>query len=103
MIKVSVFYHNEADKNFDMAYYCEQHIPLVKQCLGDALKNVAVEQGIAGMMPDGPAAYTAMGHLYFDSIEDFQTAFASHAAAILGDVPNFTNGNFSVQISEVKI
>ena len=30
-----------------------------------------------------------MGHLLFDSVEAFQEAFAPHAQAIVGDIPNY--------------
>ncbi len=36
MIKVSVLYPGGEEIKFDMAYYCEKHIPLVKDCLGTA-------------------------------------------------------------------
>ena len=54
MIKVSVLYPNGANSNFDMNYYLTKHIPMVKQKLGTACKNVAVEEGIAGGAPGAP-------------------------------------------------
>ena len=103
MIKVSVFYPNEEGKNFDMEYYCTTHIPLVQEKLGAALKGVAVEKGLGGVEPGSPAIYIAMGHLYLDSVEAFQTAFGPHAESIMGDVPNYTDIQPMIQISEVKI
>ncbi len=44
-----------------------------------------------------------MGHLYFDSVEEFQTAFTPHAAEIMADIPNYTNIQPVIQISEVKM
>jgi len=64
---------------------------------------VAVEQGLAGATPGSPAPFMAMGHLYFDSVEAFQTAFAPHADAIMGDIPNYTNAEPVIQVSEVKL
>ena len=46
MIKVSVFYPDREGSKFDMDYYCNSHIPMVREKLGPACKNVAVEQGI---------------------------------------------------------
>ena len=43
-----------------------------------------------------------MGHLYFDSTDAFQTAFAPHAQSILADIPNYTNTQPTIQISEVS-
>jgi len=103
MIKVSVLYPNGEGKTFDMAYYCEKHIPMVQQMGGPAIKGVAVEQGIGGATPGSPPAYLAMGHLLFESVEAFQTSLGPHAPAIFGDVPNYTNTQPVVQISEVKL
>lgn len=52
MIKVSVLYPNHPGSTFDMAYYCDRHIPLVRQLLGAALKAVAVEQGVGAWIRD---------------------------------------------------
>jgi uncharacterized protein (TIGR02118 family) len=76
---------------------------MVQQKLGAACKQVAVEQGIAGGAPGTPAAFIAMGHLYCDSAEAFQTAFAPHAQAIMADIANYTDIEPTIQISEVKI
>jgi uncharacterized protein (TIGR02118 family) len=103
MIKVSVLYPKSPDTKFDMNYYLTKHIPMVKQKLGSACKNVAVEEGIAGGAPGAPATYLVMVHLTFESIDAFQKAFGPHADAIMGDVPNYTNAPPTVQISEVKM
>ncbi|HVA17697.1 MAG TPA: EthD family reductase [Candidatus Dormibacteraeota bacterium] len=103
MIKVSVLYPSQEGSTFDMAYYCNTHIPMVRRLLAPAVKGVAVEQGIGGMAPGSPAPYTAMGHLLFESLEAFQTAFAPHAQAILSDIPNYTRAQPVIQISEVKL
>ena len=103
MIKVSVLYPNEAGKSFDMDYYCTRHIALVLERVGAACKKVAIEQGLSGATPDAPAAFIAMGHMYYDSLEEFQAAFGPHAAEIMGDIPNYTEIQPLVQISEVKV
>ena len=103
MIKVSVFYPASESAKFDMNYYCQSHMPMVQQKLGAALKNVAVEQGLGGGAPGAPPTYVALGHLFFDSVPEFQAAFAPHAEAIMADVPNYTNVQPVIQISEVKM
>jgi uncharacterized protein (TIGR02118 family) len=103
MIKVSVLYPAGASAKFDMDYYCKNHIPMVQQKLGAACKSVAVEQGLGGGAPGAPPTYAAMGHLYFASVSDFQTAFAPHADAIMADIPNYTNIQPVIQISDVKM
>jgi uncharacterized protein (TIGR02118 family) len=103
LIKVSVLYPNTAGCKFDMDYYLNRHMPMVQQKLGPACKRIAVEEGIAGGAPGAPATYVALGHLYFDSTDAFQTAFAPHAQAIMADIPNYTDTQPTIQISEVKM
>ena len=103
MIKVSVLYPNTEGKSFDMEYYCNKHIPMCQEKLGNALKDVAVEKGLSGAEPGSEPAYIAMGHLYFDSIEDFQNSFGPNAEAIQNDIPNYTDTEPIIQISEVKM
>ncbi|MEO8853173.1 MAG: EthD family reductase [Ginsengibacter sp.] len=102
MIKVSVFYSNEEGKTFDINYYCNKHMPIVRQFLSGSCINAAVEQGIAGGTPGSKATYIAMGHFYFDAVDDFISSFTPHANTIMGDIPNFTNITPVIQISEVK-
>ncbi len=103
MIKVTIFYPNEEGKRFHMDYYCNKHIPMVQQKIGAALKGAAVEHGLSGGEPGSRPAYIAMGHLYFDSIEAFQTAVGPHNDSFMADIPNFTDIQPVFQISEVKI
>jgi uncharacterized protein (TIGR02118 family) len=103
MVKVSVFYANTPGVTFDMRYYLDKHMRICREQLGAALKGVQVEEGISGGAPGAPAPYVAVGHLLFDSLESFQTAFPPAAAAIQGDIPNYTNVTPTIQISEVKL
>jgi uncharacterized protein (TIGR02118 family) len=103
MIKVSIFYPNEEGKQFDMEYYINNHIPMVMDKLGSALKGGSAEQGLNGGMPGTPAIYIAMAHLLFDSMDAFQSAFGPHMDTILADIPNYTDIQPAMQISEVKV
>src|SRR5438270_10022543 len=84
MIKVSVLYPNNEGSKFDMSYYCNSHMPMVQEKLGKACKGVAVEEGVSGATPGSRPAFIAMGHLYFDSAAEFQSAFGPHANVIIG-------------------
>jgi len=103
MIKVSVLYPNQEGKKFDMKYYCEKHMPMVRDTLGAACNGIAVEQGLGGPTPGARAAYIAMGHVLFESLESFQTAFPVHAAKFMADIPNYTDIEPTIQISDVKL
>ena len=103
MIKVSVFYPNSKGSRFDMAYYISKHMPMVQTKVGKACRRIEVDQGIVGGTPGSAPAYSAIGHLFFDSVEAFQTAFTPHANAILADIPNYTNTQPTIQISEIMM
>ena len=98
MIKVSVLYPKGDDTHFDIDYYCNSHMLMVQECLGAACKSVAAEEGVDPSQP-----YHAMGHMYFDSVEEFQQAFGPNAGKITDDVPKFTNAATVLQVSNVKI
>lgn len=102
MIKLTVFYPFSEGKSFNMDYYCDKHMDLVKKTMGDFVKAVSVEKGIGGFAPNTPAPYFAMGNMYFDSLETLQTAF-SNAGNLMADIPNFTDIEPQIQISEVLI
>jgi hypothetical protein len=59
-------------------------MPRVRELPGAAFRNLAVEEGLAGMTPGSPAPYLAIGHLHFDSV-------MPHVAPLLADIPNFTS------------
>jgi uncharacterized protein (TIGR02118 family) len=103
MIKVSVLYPNNEGSFFDMDYYLSSHMPMVQAKLGAACKGIAVEHGLGGAMPGSSPAFIALGHLLFDSVDAFQKAFGAHAEAIVADIPNYTNVQPTVQVSEVKL
>ncbi|MDA8196032.1 MAG: EthD family reductase [Actinomycetota bacterium] len=95
MIKVSVFYPNGEGASFDHDYYKESHVPLAAKSWG--LDRWQIEKGV-----DGP--YLAAVHFEFPSVEAFQSAMASETtAAVMADIPNYTNTQPVVQVSEIVI
>lgn len=51
-VRIGAFYPNGVVKMFDMKYYCENVVPLLKEWFGDALKGVVVDRGYYGGIPD---------------------------------------------------
>jgi uncharacterized protein (TIGR02118 family) len=103
MVKVSVLYPAKAGSRFDEEYYFNKHMPMTGRLLGPALQSVSVEKGISSAMPGQPAAFVMTCHLVFESTEAFYAAFVPHAAAIQGDIPNYTNIEPIIQIGEIKL
>jgi uncharacterized protein (TIGR02118 family) len=75
----------------------------VQKKLGAAMKSISVEQGLGGGAPGAPMTYATMAHMLFDSLDAFQTAFAPHATEIMADIPNYSNVQPILQVSEVKL
>lgn len=98
MIRVAILYPNTPGSRFDVGYYRDRHLGrLARELLGPALKGIEVDVGVSGR--DGPAPYHAIGYLMFDSLPEFQAAFAPVAARLAADVPNYTDLAPQVQIS----
>ncbi len=103
MIKVTVFYPNSDGARFDVDYYRDRHMPMVRERLGAACKGIAVEQGLAGATPGSRPQFIAMGHIYFESLDAFEASFDKHAGEFVADVPNYTNVQAVIQVSEVVL
>lgn len=103
MIKVSVMYPNTLGARFDHAYYRDKHMPLLKDRMGDACLYYTVDKGIAGAAPGTPAPYVGMCHIFCESVESFQAAFADHGKEIMADIANYTDLAPVMQISEVVV
>jgi uncharacterized protein (TIGR02118 family) len=102
MIRISVLYPNETGKKFDHDYYVNKHMKLVRERLGRfGLIRTEVDKGVAGGAPGAPAPYVALGHVYVNRIEDFQRGMSEHGTEIMADIPNYTNIQPHIQISEV--
>ncbi len=74
---------------------------MIAEDLGDALKGLEFNIGIGGRVPGALAPYVAIAHLTFDSIESFQSSFGPYAEKFAADVPNYTNVEGELQISEI--
>ena len=105
MIKISILYPNNPSAQFDMSYYIDTHMPLSIGLLSThpGFRGVSVERGLGGALPGTDAAYIAICHYLFNSAEDFMAAFTPHAAVLQGDLPNYTDIEPIIQVSEVLI
>ena len=95
MISVVILYPKSDDTTFDMDYYTSKHMPMLADAVGEACKGWGVAEG-------GPK-YHAVGWLMADSQEAFDAAMASQGAAILGDVPNYTNSRPELIVGNVVV
>ena len=47
--------------HFDMGYYARKHMPMVRERLGEALRGISIDRGLAGGARGAPALYIALG------------------------------------------
>ena len=71
MIRLTIMYPNAEDARFDMEYYQNKHIAMVKEKCGGAVKECSVEQGLGGAEPGSPAPYLVITRICVDSMDDF--------------------------------
>jgi uncharacterized protein (TIGR02118 family) len=102
LIRVNVLYPSSQGARFDFDYYTQRHLPMVKQRLEPlGLLGITVDKGVAGLAPGSPAAYVTVASLQFESLESLQQGLAAHGAEILGDIPNYTDVQPVMQVSEI--
>jgi uncharacterized protein (TIGR02118 family) len=103
MIKVSIFYPNKPGSKFDFDYYLKTHMTMSLRLLGKAIKGVSIERGMEGPEPGSSPAYVALCHFVCDSRGAFEAAFLPNAEALRGDMPNYTDIEPIIQISEIAL
>ena len=67
-----------------MDYYTSSHMPMLIDALGDDCTGWG-----ASTVNDGP--WQAIGWAHVKTREAFDAALGEHGAAIMGDIPNYTN------------
>ena len=60
-----------------------------------------VDKGLSGGRPGESAPFGYIAQLYFNSVADFQKAMEAQGEEIMGDVPNYTDVQPQIQISEI--
>jgi uncharacterized protein (TIGR02118 family) len=101
MIKVAILYPNGEGKTFDMDYYSTKHMPLAASLFGDALVTMSIDKGLSSGVPDVPVPYLAMGYFYFENMEVMQKVMGPNRDQLRADIPNYTNIQPVIQVSEV--
>ena len=84
MISVHIIYPRTEDSTLDMDYYIGSHMPMLADKVGDACQSWGATE-----IEKGDIA--AIGWVLIESQEVWDATLADHGAAIIGDVPNYTN------------
>ena len=101
MVCISVLYANTPGKKFDHDYYAKKHMPMVMDRLkSSGMIRYEIDRGLAGGAPGSEPPFVCVGRLYFNTLEEFQQALGTQGPEILKDIPNYTDIEFQMQISQ---
>jgi uncharacterized protein (TIGR02118 family) len=98
MVRVSVLYPRTSGKKFDIEYYKNHHMQLVKKRL--APLTVEIDLGIPNSRGQN-SPYIAIGYMTFESVDELITKYGAAAKELRSDIPNYTDIEPVMQISEV--
>jgi uncharacterized protein (TIGR02118 family) len=102
MTRISILYPSKPGHRFDVDYYLQVHMPMAARLLGSAVKSISIEIGVSGAIPGQPAPFAAIVGFVCDSAQSFGTAFTPVAAQLQGDIPNYTDIEPVIQVSEIR-
>ena len=98
MYWAAVLYPNKEGAKFDYDYYVHKHIPMAAKLFGPGIQ---VLKGIAS--PAGSPAFLCVGRIPVKSIEEFLAMMTGQGAALLADIPDYTNVTPVIQFEEVLL
>jgi uncharacterized protein (TIGR02118 family) len=102
MVRLSIMYPATPGSRFDWNYYLGPHLELSRRLLGSrGLVRTEVDRGIGGLPPGAPPPYHAVGHLFFHTLAEMESAIAATVGEFVADQRNYFDGPPVIQISEV--
>ena len=100
MVRLTVLYPKTDSSQFDLSYYLDTHIPLVKERLTPfGLTGVDMQEALAG--GDAHPPYAMITGLAFNTTDELEQGMGTHGAELLGDIPNFTDVQPITQVCRV--
>ncbi len=102
MVRLVVLYPNKPGAKFDLKYYTETHLKLVREKLKPfGLVRIDFDKGVSGSTADAPAPFLVMAMLLFNSIDDLKKGLGAPGEELRADIPNFTDIKPERQVNEV--
>jgi uncharacterized protein (TIGR02118 family) len=101
MITFSVFYPYKKDSHFDMDYYCNKHLGIVKRYFGDTCKGMLVLKG--DNEEDMEPRFSCTCHLFFNTEKEFLEIMEKANAELMADVKNYTDIEPFTEINEISM
>ncbi len=99
MIKVTILYPRSGGTFFDLNYYIDSHMKLVRETLKPfGLQTAEVDAGF----DEKTSPFFAIGHLLFNTLGEYETGFSAKGHELLSDIPNYTDVEPVVQVSKSR-
>src|SRR5207245_341704 len=99
MVRISIMYPATPGSRFDWDYYLGPHLDLAAKLLNSrGLVRTEIDRGVAGLPPGAPAPYHAVGHLFFKTMAELESALSATAAEFIQDQSKYTDVAIVVQI-----
>lgn len=101
MLCVTAIYPNDPGSRFDADYYLTSHSGRARALLTPhGLQALRTAIGVASL--DGsPPPFWAVSEMHFASRAAFDAAIAAAGDALFADIPNYTDANPILQVSEL--
>jgi uncharacterized protein (TIGR02118 family) len=100
MIRMAVLYPQSDGSHFDVDYYTTKHMKLVRDRLQPlGMTDCGVDVGTE-TIGGGPAPFAVIGYVVFDTLDQFHAAMDEALDELVADVPNYTNIQPLIQVSE---
>ncbi len=96
---VTIVYPNKDGATFNFDYYLNQHMPMAAKLLGN---DIEVRKGIGSPTGDR-VPNVCMCTIRINSVDEFTATMTKEGAALIADIPNFTNIEPVVQIDEIVL
>lgn len=97
-------YPNTPGSRFDMDYYLNKHCPFaIKEFTAAGAVKIDVDCGVSGLMPGSPAPFHAIAYITVPDIATYQSLLANSAPKVMADIPNYTDVQVQVQVSEIAV
>ncbi len=99
MVRATFSYLKSASTRFDFTYYLTHHVPLAKRLLAPV--RLEVDRGVSGEERGSEPRCVCVAHLYFATLDDYYAALETHGDELGRDVPNYTDAELEILVTEI--
>ncbi|HVW24736.1 MAG TPA: EthD family reductase [Polyangiaceae bacterium] len=99
MIRATFSYLSAPSAHFDFDYYVDRHVPLARRLLEPV--RIEVDRCVSAEERGSAPRAVCVAHLYFATLDDYYRGLETHGDALGRDVPNYTNAELEVLVSEI--